>query len=161
MLYSRQHLHEPRFQRLPTATAVRPSTATVPVSGAHRPVRGGALGAVAGRLSVTRLSAVRLGTVAVPERANRRAGHYTYFAHVAHVAVHCRASAHRLQVRSRLTRPGGPNANGFGQRNWAQPFVHGQSHEGSVGHIIPYTIYRGIPGAAYMSNALCLYDNIL
>lgn len=128
MLYSRQHLHEPRFQRLPTATAVRPATATVPVSRAHRPVRGGAHGAVARRVSVARLSAVRLGAFAVPERADRRAGHHTHFAHVAHVAVHCRAGAHRLQVRSRLTRPGGPSADGFGQRNRAQPFVHGQSH---------------------------------
>jgi len=83
---------------------------------------------MARRVSVARLSAVRLRTVAVPERADRRAGHHTNFAHVAHVAVHCRAGAHRLQVRSRLTRPGGPSANGFGQRDRAQPFVHGQSH---------------------------------
>lgn len=97
MLYSRQHLHEPRFRRLP-ATSVRPATPTVPVSGAHHPVRGGTHGAVARRVSFARLSAVRLGPVAVPERADRRAGHHTHFPHVAHVAVHRRASAHRLQV---------------------------------------------------------------
>lgn len=95
------------------------ATATVPVPGAHRPVGGGAHVAVAGRLSAARLSAVRLGPVAVPERADCRAGRHTHLVDSAHAARHRRPGAHRLQVRSRLTRARGPRADGFSQRDRA------------------------------------------
>lgn len=108
---------------------MRPATATVPVSGAHRPFGGGVDAALADRLSVARLSAVLLGPVAVPERTDRRAGRHTHLAHADHVVRHRRPGAHRLQIRPvRLTRARGPRAHGFSQRDRAQPFVDGPSH---------------------------------
>lgn len=132
--YSREHIHESRFQRLPAA-AVRSATATVSVYGTNRSVGGVADGAVADRLFTARLSAVRLGTVAVPERADRRAGHHTYLVDAAHAVHHRHPSTHRLQIRSRLTRARGPCANGFGQRHWAKPFVDRQRHQSGMGHM--------------------------
>lgn len=115
---------------------MRPATATVPVPGAHRPVRGGVDATMVGRLSVARLSAVRLGPVVVPERTDRRAGRHTHIAHVAHAVRHRRPGAHRLQIRPvRLTRARGPHALGFSQRDRAQPFVHGPGHQGGVGRV--------------------------
>lgn len=114
-----KHIHEPRFQRLSAAAAVRSATATVPIPGAHRPVRGRAHVAVARRVSAARVPAVRLGPVAVPERADRRARRHTHLVDAAHAARHRRAGAHRLQVRPRLTRARGPRAHGFSQRDRA------------------------------------------
>jgi len=73
---------------------VRPSTATVPVSGTYHTVCCSAHSAVVCRMSAARLSAVLLSTVAVPEWPDRRAGHHTHFAHIAHIAFHCCAGAH-------------------------------------------------------------------
>lgn len=135
MCFSREHIHEPRVQRVPAAP-VRPAAAAVPVPRAHRPVGGGAHVAVADRLSTARLSAVRVGQVAVPERADRRAGRHTHHADVGHAAGHRRAGAHRLQVRPRLTRARGPRADGLRQRDRAQPRVDGPGHQGGVGRVI-------------------------
>lgn len=114
---------------------MRLAAPTVPVPGAHRPIGGRAHRAVAGRLSAARLSAVRVGPFAVPERADRRAGRHTHIAVAAHAARHRHAGAHRLQIRSRLTRARGPHAHGFGQRDRAQPSVHGQGHQSGVGRV--------------------------
>jgi len=49
---------------------------------------------MARRMSTARLSAVLLSTVTVPEWPDRRVGHHTHFAHIAHVAFHCCAGTH-------------------------------------------------------------------
>lgn len=79
---------------------MRSTTATVPIPGAHRPIRSGAHVPVGRRLFSARMSAVRLRAFAVPQRADRRAGRHTHLVDGAHVARHCHAAAHRLQIRS-------------------------------------------------------------
>jgi len=108
---------------------MRPATATVPVSGAHRPFSGRVDATLADRLSITRLSAVLLGPVAVPKRTDRRASRHTHLAHADHTVRHRRPGAHRLQIRPiRLTRTRGPRAYGVSQRDRAQPFIDRPSH---------------------------------
>lgn len=114
---------------------MRTPAAAVPVPRAYRPVGGGAHVAVAGRLSVARLSAVRVGPVTVPERSDRRTGRHTHLTHAGHAAGHRRPGAHRLQIRPRLTRARGPRANGLGQRDRAELFVHGAIDQSGVDNI--------------------------
>lgn len=116
---------------------MRPAAAAVPVPRAHRPVGRGAHVAVADLVRAARLSAVRVRPVAVPlqRRPGGRAGRHTHLAVRGHAARRRRAGAHRLHARPRLTRARGPRARRLGQRDRAQPPVHGPGHQGRVGRV--------------------------